>query len=163
MKTLYIVRHAKSSWDDPRLDDFDRPLQKRGRKDAAVMGRRLKKARFSPERIITSPAKRAHKTVKLMASEMNYPRDKIVRKRAIYEANVWTLLKAVRSQPDRFGSLMLAGHNPGITAFTNYLAAAGIENIPTCGVAVIEFDCGSWKDVRRHGGKLMFFDFPKKK
>lgn len=161
MKTLYLIRHAKSSWDFPELDDFQRPLNGRGKKDAPRMGRFLADKGILPERIISSPAKRAFKTARKMARELGYPKTEIVRDKAIYHAWPDRLLKIVIDLSDALSSVMLFGHNPGLTEFTNRLAGTAIENIPTAGAVGIEFDVHHWRDIGYGSGRLLFFHFPR--
>jgi phosphohistidine phosphatase len=163
MKTLYLVRHAKSSWDDKSLDDFDRPLNKRGKKDAPFMGRKLRKLwDAEPELIISSPAKRARKTAKIMAEEIRYPKKKIQWEDALYEATETTLLKVIHEQHDDIKSLMILGHNPSLTAFYNLMSDEVIDNIPTSGVVCVEFPAENWAAITPNSGKLVFFDYPKR-
>lgn len=163
MKTLYLVRHAKSSWKNEELDDFDRPLNKRGKKDAPFMGRKLRKLwEAEPELILSSPAKRARKTARKMAKKLRYPKKKIVYIDNIYEATETTLLKILHEQSDTISSLMIFGHNPSLTAFCNLLGNEAIENIPTAGVVCLTFDVDSWSAITANSGKLVFFDYPKR-
>lgn len=161
MKTLFLIRHAKSSWDDPSLDDFDRPLNARGKKNAPFMGKVLKKKKVKPDLIVSSPAVRAYKTAVAMAKELDYPKDKIIPEPLIYEASVRTLLKVVCAFPDTCSTIFLFGHNPGLTDFANYLTGARIANVPTTGMVEINFPVDTWKMVSSDLGELMNFDFPK--
>lgn len=161
MKTLYLVRHAKSSWKFPELDDIERPLNKRGNRDAPVMGRFLKDRNILPDILISSPATRAKKTAKIIADTLSYPKDQIKLDEEIYEAGATHLLKITNGINDKCKSAMLVGHNPGMTYFANMLANIRIENIPTCGIACIELKLDSWKDITENSGTLTFFEFPK--
>ncbi len=162
MKTLYLVRHAKSSWDDPSLDDYDRPLNNRGRRDAPFMGDKLKAQGIKPDLIYASPAKRAEKTAKLIAEQTGYPKESIEFKKKIYMASERVLLAMVRSVPKKVGSLMLIGHNPELTAFSNMLTGGSILNIPTTGISCIRFDVRHWEDIKEFEGISVFFDYPKR-
>lgn len=162
MKKLFLIRHAKSDWGNPGLKDFDRPLNERGNKNAPFMGKLLKKERIYPDFIISSPAKRAITTARKIAKEIDYPKNKIVEEPKIYEANVKTLLQIVNSIEDENETVFLFGHNPGFTDFLNYLTEANIPNIPTCGIAQIEFENDSWKEVSRETGVMKNFYYPKK-
>jgi phosphohistidine phosphatase len=161
MKTLYLVRHAKSSWKFPNLDDFDRPLNKRGKRDAPVMGKFLKERKILPDIIISSPAARAKKTAKIIAKALSYPKTDINFKKEIYEASAVGLLKIAAMINDKISSAMLFGHNPGMTYLANMLANVRIDNIPTCGVVCIELDIPSWNKISEDCGKLIFFEYPK--
>lgn len=162
MKTLFLIRHAKSSWDDPNKDDFDRPLNERGKRNAPFMGKLLKKENILPDLIISSPAKRAIATAKIIADETGYPKNKIHTDSKIYEAAINDLLEIINSIQKEHKTVFLFGHNPTLTDFLNYLTNAGIGNIPTCGVAEIEFSFNSWKEISRETGILKRFEYPKK-
>ena len=162
MKTLILIRHAKSSWDDPLMEDFDRPLNDRGKKNAPFMGKILKKENILPDLIISSPAKRAITTARKMAEEIGYPKDKIQIESRIYESSVKDLLQIINSIHNDYKRVFLFGHNPTLTDFLNYLTDAGIGNIPTCGVAQIEFPFNLWNEISRETGVLKRFEYPKK-
>lgn len=163
MKTLYLIRHAKSSWKDGGLRDFERPLNKRGKRDAPEMGQRLKGNKVKADVIISSSAKRAFKTAKIIAREIGYPVKKIVKKESVYLADVPTLIKVIRKISDKHQQAMLFGHNPGLTMLANFLVnGQQVENIPTCGIFCVEFEINSWKEVDQGIGNIRFFDYPKK-
>ncbi|QSE97426.1 SixA phosphatase family protein [Fulvivirga lutea] len=161
MKTLYLVRHAKSSWDYPELTDFERPLNKRGERDSPEMGKRLRKKGILPDLLLSSPANRALTTCKNIAQEIGYPKKKIATDRSIYHAGENTLLKVVQNVSDEHQSLMLFGHNPGFTDFANELANTDIYNIPTCGVFACSFEVKKWSEISFGYGQLLFYDYPK--
>ncbi|MDA1274783.1 MAG: histidine phosphatase family protein [Verrucomicrobia bacterium] len=162
MKRLYIVRHAKSSWRTPELSDFERPINDRGKRDAPFMGQRFSKYRVESDLIISSPAKRAISTAKIIAREIGYPVKQIQTDQHLYLADVPTLLKAVTCLKDTMNDVMIFGHNPGITEFAETLSGYRIGNIPTCGVVCVSFNACAWRDVKRGSGNFEFFDFPKK-
>lgn len=162
MKTLYLIRHAKSSWETANLTDFDRPLNERGKKNAPEMGKFLKKENHYPDLILSSPAKRALKTARIIAEEIGYPKNKIEEEIKIYEASVSDLLKITNQLDEKLNTVFLFGHNPGFTDFLNYLTDESISNIPTCGIAKIEFEVDSWKKISGGTGKLVYFNSPKK-
>lgn len=162
MKRLTLVRHGKSSWKDPELADFDRPLNKRGKEDAPEMGRRIAERREHPDLIITSPAKRAVSTVKRIAREIGFPESGVVKDDRLYAAEAQEILVVVREIDDLHGNVVLCGHNPGITDFCNLVSGLSIEAIPTCGVVSIEFPADSWRDVIAGAGIIRYFDCPKR-
>jgi len=162
MKTLYLIRHAKSSWDFPDLSDFDRPLNKRGKRNAPEMGRRLRIRGVVPDIVLSSPARRARETCLAVCCEIAFPETAIIFDSAIYAAGVNTLLQTVEGLPDDASSAFLVSHNPGITSFAEYLTGESLVNIPTCGIACIEMDFDSWSLAGREAGRLVFFDYPKK-
>ena len=161
MKRLYLVRHAKSSWADMSLDDFDRQLNSRGKQDAPEMGKRLAKRKILPELLVSSPAKRARKTAKLIAGEIGYPVEKIAFSQKIYEAGTSELLEVIHGLDNRHGQVMLFGHNPGFTSLANLIADCRIDNIPTCGIFCVDFPVSAWNEITPGCGAMVFFDYPK--
>jgi len=163
MKTLYIVRHAKSSWAEADQRDFDRGLNDRGKRDAPRMGKRLSEKDIHPELLLTSPAKRAWSTAKRIADILKYPKERIQTDLQLYHADEDTLLFTVQKIDNKHNVVMLFGHNPGLTDFVNSIADTEvyIDNVPTCGVVVFNFHIDAWKDIKWKGGKLQFFDYPK--
>lgn len=163
MKRLFLIRHAKSSWDEPDLADFDRPLNKRGKQDAPVMGKRLKKEHSAnPDLILSSPAKRALRTAKIIAKAIDFPEKKIEVKDSLYAAGITAILNVIHYLDDSLDEVMLFGHNPDLTSLANFFSNHKIENIPTCGIFCVDFDIKSWKDVEGGKGIFNFFDYPKK-
>jgi phosphohistidine phosphatase len=162
MKTLTIVRHAKSSWKYPELADFDRPLNKRGKNDAPITGSRLKGYKVSPDLIITSPANRAITTAKIIAKEVGYPKKDVIADERIYMADTEDILAVLRQVNSSYKDVLIVGHNPTLTDLANDLSGEDIDNIPTCGVARIELDIKSWNDLAPQKGALVLFDYPKK-
>jgi phosphohistidine phosphatase len=165
MKTLFVVRHAKSSWDDTGIADFDRPLNDRGKKDAPRMAKRLKEKKIHPSLMLTSPANRALTTCKRMAEILGYAADKIKTDRHLYHASDEEILSVIGNLKDTYDSVMIFGHHPGLTEFVNTILHEShyIEHIPTCGIVAITLDINSWSAVKNTEGKLLFFDFPKSK
>lgn len=167
MKTLYIVRHAKSSWDDPDLTDFDRPLSARGKRDAPRMGKRLRERDLMPDCVISSPARRAYSTAKRICKVLDFDRDKIKTDRGLYHASEETMLSIVQDIKNKLNTVLIFGHNPGLTDFVNSLMREDtgyfIANVPTCGIAALSFDVDSWKGVNWKKGTVLFFDYPKSK
>lgn len=162
MKTLLLVRHAKSSWTDPDMDDFDRPLNKRGKLAAPEMAERIVSRGTVPQLIVSSPAKRARSTAKIMAKEWNYPRQAILLEEELYLCYASTFLKVITKIDDDFDSVAIFAHNPGITDFANYLTEEmRIDNVPTAGIFAISADTDSWKDFDRAPKRFLFFDYPK--
>ena len=162
MKTIYIVRHAKSSWGDISLKDFDRPLNERGATDAPAMAKRLINKKVKIDAFISSPAKRALKTCKLFCEEFGVKKDKIVLENTLYEAGVNAFYNVVEKTDDDYKSVAIFSHNPGITAFVNTLCnEKQIDNMPTCAVFAVEADTKKWKDFKTAEKKFLFFEYPK--
>lgn len=163
MKVLYVVRHAKSSWDDPSLNDFDRPLSDRGLRDAPHIGKHLHSRNISPDLIITSPALRALRTCELLAAELHYPVERILKSADLYHADEDDLLDIVRGIKEGYHSVLLVAHNPGLTAFVNLLLNENIHNVPTSGLVACEMEIEEWKQLDWGMGKLLFYETPPKK
>lgn len=163
MKTLFVVRHAKSSWKNTLLADIDRPLNDRGKKDAPEMGKRLAQKNIKPDMLIASTAKRARSTAKKIAKEIGFEKKDIIRLETLYHAGVSTIFELVKQTPDHIDSLMIFGHNPGFTDFVNFIVNFQIDNIPTCGVVGITFNVNTWKNINPANSEFGFFDFPKNK
>jgi phosphohistidine phosphatase len=162
MKTLILVRHAKSSWKDHDLKDFDRPLNERGKRDAPFMGALIKEKGILPDVLISSPAKRAITTAGLFAKKLSIAKNEIIENEKIYEASAGELIDIINAIDDTKSSAMIFGHNPGLTMVANYLSDKRIDNIPTCGMVVITFEENSWKSIQIGSGKLIEFEYPKK-
>ena len=159
MKTLFLLRHAKSSWSDTNLADFDRPLNDRGQRTAPQMGNLMKSRGYLPDVVISSPAARARHTAEL-ASEAAGIRERLQFEPRIYEASPSTLLDITNSIDDSVSAAMLVGHNPGMEGFVRLLTGA-VERMPTAALAVIEVTVDSWKDVPSGRGQLIEVIRPK--
>jgi len=162
MKTLTLVRHAKSSWSDTYLSDRDRPLNKRGKRDAPVMGKRMVEHGIRPSLIISSPAKRAWSTAKLIAAEISYPIEFLQREDSLYHASLNEILGVIVAQDNRFNNMMIVGHNPGMTDFANFLSPGLTNNLPTAGVVSVQIKRDDWNLYEQPGTELSVYDYPKK-
>jgi len=163
LKTLILVRHAKSSWDDVTLPDFDRPLNPRGKKDAPRMAKRLKDKIKDIDAFISSPAKRAKKTAKLFIEEFDRDEEEIILVQALYHAGIDDFYQTTNDADDKFKTIALFSHNPGITAFANEIVnKAAPDNMPTCSVFAVKADVNSWSEFKIATKEFLFFDYPKK-
>ena len=160
MKKLYIIRHAKSSWKDMQLEDFDRPLNKRGKLNAPLMGTVLNKQNIKPNIILSSPALRAKITAQIVAKKVGYSKE-ILFMKEIYEASSSMLDKVLKSIDKKHDIVFIFGHNPGFNDLA-YRYVGFDENIPTCGVVEIAFDCKRWSEIDSLNAELISFDYPKK-
>jgi phosphohistidine phosphatase len=165
MKTLYIIRHAKSSWNYPGLSDFERPLNERGKRDAPRMGKRLKEKGVRPDLFLSSPAKRAFSTAKRIANVLGYEKEHIKTDKKLYHADDETMLEVIHGLKNKYNEVMVFGHNPGLTDFVNALMDTEhpIDNIPTSGVVCFQFQTDAWATITWGTGHLLFFDYPKSK
>jgi phosphohistidine phosphatase len=161
MKTVLFIRHAKSSWKEPDLADIERPLNKRGLRDAPFMARLLAGKGIKPDVILSSPAVRAFTTARFFAESLGWPAERIRVERRIYDAYPGDLLQLLQKLPEEAETVLLFGHNPTITAVANYFAEHYIPNVPTCGIAQVAMEVSSWKDVAPRRGKLVAYYYPK--
>ena len=159
MKTLYVVRHAKSSWAFD-LADHDRPLGTRGRKDVVKMGSYLKEHHSIPDLLISSTASRAFYTALHLCDQMKIDEGKIQLSKDLFHAGLFETISIIQKAPD-CDTLAIFGHNPGFTSVANALANLQIDNIPTCGVVGISFEIERWRDLKEGLGKQLFFKYPK--
>ena len=160
MKKLYLVRHAKSSWEDSSLSDLQRPLNKRGMKNAPEMGQRLADAGVKIGRIISSPANRALSTARSLAVALDYPEDDIVVNDDLYFHGLNSMLDIIHRTDHRLQTLMLVGHNPDMTEMLNSLCGYQVDNMPTCAVACMSFE-GGWAEIDYDGCELQNYNMPK--
>jgi len=161
-KTLLLVRHAKSSWDDPSQQDYDRPLNDRGKSDAPAMAKRLHKEKaIALDGIISSPAKRAFSTAKFFAEEFDIRKKNIIEAPGLYNATIDDFYAAVAGLDDSYKSVALFSHNPGITVFSNILTNTRIDDMPTCAIFALHVKADYWKDFKTAKKDFWFFDYPK--
>ena len=161
MKTIILVRHAKSSWDDFSLKDEERPLTDRGKKNAPEMAKRLLKKKVPIDAILSSPAKRAKSTAEYFANEYEIPKKKIILIPELYLASIDAFVKTIRNAPEKADSIAIFSHNNGITQFANTLSETKIDNMPTCSVYAVKADIDSWKSFEPGKTAYYFFDYPK--
>jgi len=168
MKTLILMRHAKSAWDDPEQKDIDRPLSPRGRKAAARMGAWLAAEGYKPAVVLCSTARRTRETLELVQPSL--PKDlKIENLRSLYLASPREMLTEIGKVPGSADTVMLIGHNPGMESLAGVLAGKGeakaLGNLhskfPTGAVAVLSFDVAAWKDLAAGSGTLLAFQRPR--
>lgn len=162
MLRLVLLRHGKSSWDDARLDDFERPLAPRGLRNVPEMGRRLARRGLVPDLVVSSTAVRALATARGVAREIGYREDRIREAPELYLASPDEILAVIRSTPAGIGALMVVGHNPGLTELANRLDDIRLDNMPTAAMLCVEFNASSWADIRPAEAELCWFDYPKK-
>ena len=163
MKTLVLVRHAKSSWNELNISDIDRQLNDRGNRDAIHMAKYLKESGVIPQSIVSSPAKRAHKTAQIFAEYLLAMGSEVKVVDDIYEADVEQLMQVMHSVDDDIDICMLVGHNPGVTEFANALISDHlhyIDSVPTTGVVILAFNVMNWKSVELNTGSFVSFITP---
>ena len=162
MKSLYLLRHGKSSWSIPGLGDQQRPLNKRGTNDAPMMGQRFKGRGEHLEHIVSSPALRAHTTAELFAQACGFESDVIETNADLYFLGAGSIEDVILAQDDQVKSLMLVFHNPDITHFANSIDYEfHVDNIPTCGLIKLSCDIAQWRDWSLGNTSFDYFDFPK--
>ena len=162
MKTLIILRHGKSSWDDHRLRDFDRPLKNKGRRRTQLIADYLKQHDVVPQIIVSSPAVRAIDTARIAANGLGYNQSEIIQNESLYFVSTEKYFEAVYATPDNVQTMMIVGHNPMITDFCNTFIEHPVDNIPTSGLCVVSFDAQQWQDIHKAKHQLLHLVFPKK-
>lgn len=161
MKTLYIVRHAKSSWEFTGLGDHERPLLDKGKQRTKLIAEYLKKNNVSPDLLISSHATRAYDTAVLIAKAIGYPTESIQINKMLYHANDEDIFDEICEVPDTVQSLMIVGHNPTFTDFANQFLDSKIEWLPTSGVVSVSFNTENWGKIKETKSSLNFVIFPK--
>ncbi len=162
MKIIYLVRHAKSDWENTNLSDIERSLNERGYNNANFMAQLFKGKQDNPDVIISSPAIRAMSTALIFARNLDYSANNILIKQELYDSSVKDYLSVVTTTDEQFHSLMLFAHNPTISNFANTLCKSLPMEMPTCAIAGIRFDCKKWNDIKDLKGELFLFEYPKK-
>ena len=161
-KRLTIIRHAKSSWDNPDFDDHDRPLNKRGLRNAPEMGARLAKRNWLPDLFLASTAKRARDTAALIAGKVGYAEERIVFDDRLYLAEPGEWRGVIDTLAAEATHVACVGHNPGVTELANHFSGEYIDNVPTCGLIDMGFEVDAWADLFAAKPVTFEFDFPKK-
>ncbi len=161
MKKIIFVRHAKSSWDNPELSDHDRPLNKRGLRDAPFMAKFLKEKEQKPDLIISSSAKRALTTANYFAAAFGIEPSAIEVKKELYLASESEVLEVLEKVDDQHKVVLIFGHNPTYTDLVNRFNEGFIDNVPTCGIGVVEANADHWKNLSYVKGQLVAFYYPK--
>jgi len=159
MKTIYLIRHAKSSWKEP-VSDFDRGLNKRGKRDLPFMASLIQSKQIVPDLILSSPAKRTKLTAEVFAKELKVKNLKF--EQSMYECSYSKLLSIIHKLPNNISTVFLVGHNPGLNMLASYLSGKNIENIPTCAVYGLKFKCNEWRQIDKAQGENTLFEYPKK-
>lgn len=163
MKSVILVRHAKSSWDDPGVSDFDRPLNGRGKEDAPTMAQRLLERKVDIDAFISSSAKRARKTAALFAKEYDRHKDEVILVPELYLAGIDAFYAAIAKAPNKADNIAIFSHNPGITEFANELTDVRIDDMPTCSIFAVKAKIKNWSEFKDAEKQYWFFDFPKAK
>ncbi len=162
MKTIFLLRHAKSSWKDARLSDIDRPLNKRGKEAAPEMAGYMLKAGILPQLIISSPAKRAFNTASIIAPAIGYEEQNIKIEMNLYGANTGEIHQIIQQLENGLDKVMLVGHNPGFTQMLSFYTDEELDNLPTCGLLQIDFNVSDWKSIQPKSGIFKLKLRPKK-
>jgi phosphohistidine phosphatase len=162
MKTLTILRHGKSSWRQEGQPDFERPLSRRGEENTPMMAARLTEAGIRPSLIMSSPAVRAWTTAKLFARAISYPLEFLHREDRLYLAGLDRLLEVIAEQDAGFNSIVVVGHNPGLTELANYLKPGVTDNLPTCGLLSLAIETDDWDLRQPKPLDVLLYDYPKR-
>lgn len=161
MKTIYFVRHAKSSWDSPTLRDIERPLEERGLRDAPFMAKVLKSKGAEPDLLVSSPATRAYSTALFFADAFEIDRKAVQVQPRIYEAFAEDITDLIEELPEDADTVLLFGHNPTFTMIANLFSKKHIDNVPTCGIFKVEAKVNSWPEFKAPVAVLTEFHYPK--
>jgi phosphohistidine phosphatase len=162
MKTLVLIRHAKSSWKDSSLADYDRPLNKRGKRDAPLMGEVIAAKNLLPDLFWVSPAKRATKTAQKIAQQMGYDEQQIIYQDCLYFGGKQKILELIQAQASQTQTIYIVSHNPDLNDLAEYFLGNFMPNIPTAGIVAFEFEVESWAQIGKGQAKMLFFEYPKK-
>ena len=162
-RKLFIVRHAKSSWDHDGLNDIDRPLAQRGLKNAKEMAQRLLKRKTVPGLLLTSPANRALNTALIMSKIWGVGPECLQVHDLLYDASISNIDSVISGVPDEIRNLAIFGHNPSFTFYANKFLESPLGNLPTAGVAIITLESESWDNIGRKNVKETYVDYPKRK
>ncbi|MFZ4398943.1 MAG: SixA phosphatase family protein [Bacteroidales bacterium] len=147
MKTLYIIRHAKSSWEFTNLSDEERPLIEKGIKRSKKIGKYLKEQNVKADIIISSHANRALNTAQIIAKKINYPEEKILIDKKIYGTGIDNLFNTIYGIPNEYKCAIIFGHNPTFTNIANYFLDEKIDNLPTSGLVCVVFETDKWNEI----------------
>lgn len=162
-KTIYLVRHAKSSHENPELVDFDRPLAKRGHSDAKIMAQLLKSKGIEPALFIASPSKRTQQTARYFLENLSSPGQQLKLDSSLYRCSPTMMIHQLSQLDDKYSSVIVFAHNPATTRAANFFQTDTlIENVPTTGIVAIKFGISEWKKISKSKGSLSFFETPKK-
>ncbi|MFN0276673.1 MAG: SixA phosphatase family protein [Chitinophagales bacterium] len=162
MKTLYIIRHAKSSWEYDELHDLERPLTERGIADANLMGNLLRKKNIFPGMVITSPALRALTTARIICDVIEFDKNKMILHADLYFKEIPEIVAVIKEKGMQYDNLFLFGHNPTFSNLAHACTKTFTEMIPTCGIVAVQYNIESWQLMELTKGKLDFFEYPKK-
>ena len=159
MKKIFLVRHAKSDWNNPEIKDIERPLNDRGYANANLMSKQFT---TMPDLIVSSPAIRAISTALIFARNINYDLNKIQISKELYETSVKDYLSVIHHLDEQHHSMMMFAHNPTISNFAESLVKSLPMEMATCAIAGISFNCSKWSEIKNNQGDLFLFDYPKK-
>ena len=161
MKSLYFVRHAKSSWRDPLLSDEMRPLNSRGKRDAPYMASMMADNESSPDLLISSTAVRAKRTANHFLKAFGLDKSKLVKDQRLYLASPQAMLDVIRELPNDYSTIYLFGHNPGMTEIANHFSDEYVDNVPTCGIVKITCNINEWYELNKQNSRRTQFYYPK--
>lgn len=162
MKSILLIRHAKSSWENFSVSDFDRPLNERGKEDAPEMARRMKENNIVPDWVLVSTAKRTRKTAEYFIKQWHTQPDAVHYLDELYLASPATLMNVLKGIPDSVNTVAVIAHNNGLTDFANELCDVKIDNIPTCGIYAVRAAINSWQQIQEADKTFWFFESPKR-
>jgi len=160
MKSLLIIRHAKSSRDPSGIGDYERTLEERGVRDAHAIGKYLRENSIRPDYLLSSPAVRAKQTAAIIAEEIGYSLDKIQAEKLLYEQSTSKIIAYLQNLQDCYSMVMIVGHNPSALELVNALGNQPFSQIPSCGVVCLDFQVENWTEIDHGKGQVRFFISP---
>jgi len=160
MKSLLIIRHAKSSRDPSGIGDYERTLEERGVRDAHAIGKYLRESSIRPDYLLSSPAVRAKQTAAIIAEEIGYPLDKIQAEELLYEQSTSKIIACLRNLQNCYSMVMIVGHNPSAQELVNALGNQSFSQIPSCGAVCLDFQVENWTEIDHGKGQVRFFISP---
>lgn len=161
MKRIYFLRHAKSSWEDFSLKDFDRPLNKRGLGDAVLMSTHMRDNLVRPDCVISSAAKRTNMTANIFLETLGLPISALLLQLDLYHADIYKYLEYIPALEEKIESVLFIGHNPTMTYLMNEVSDTYVDNVPTCGLMAISSDISKWSEFEIKDAKLDHYFYPK--
>jgi phosphohistidine phosphatase len=161
MKTIIFTRHAKSDWGQFNQIDFDRELNQRGLHDASLMGKRLLQQNLGIDLVVSSKAKRADQTTVLICEQIHFSKENIVWSDTLYHSPPHIIAANIMEQNNKYNTMLVVCHNPGITEYINLLIGYVTSDMPTCAMCAIKFETDKWSDIQTAKARVLFYDYPK--
>jgi len=161
MKTILFARHAKSNWNEAGISDFERPINEKGESDVHKMAKYLQQCGYLIHEILSSDATRAVTTAEEYKKHLT-PDMPVVLNHSIYQATHLDIIEIIKTLSEKKSTVMIVGHNPTMTDIVNYYTEDDVIDMPSCSVAIVQFEASNWNDLKTGSGDLLAFEYPKK-